>query len=448
MFFDTEAFQLFQTLFHNVIVYIKRPNVLWQVGIGFLILAVSGVLQKGVYQLASSRLPLQIEEATGWQHLVKLWINELWEWITRPIIALILLAIVMRIRANQNALTGLLTEFASIVFVYLLLRTLIATLYTVGEKMAVRRFNAQFLWPLFALFVVWRVMSRLISVQTLLDSELVALFGSPVTVLGALIATIGLYLWVTGVNFFDDAAIGLLSRRREEVGSVRATVSLVRYLLIIVGVGIAISQLNFNATTIAAITGGLSVGVGFALSTILSNFLSGLILLFERSIQPGDVIEVDDNLSIVEDVSMRAMRVRTLNNIEMMIPNQTFVASSFTTFTGSDKRIRVQLPVGASYDDEPDAVRSVLLEIAMKHPRVLRKPAPKVHLVSFGDSSVNYFLNVWLASPLHRPDTVSELNMTVFEAFAEHGFSIPFPQQDLHIISGGGEESADMFPPE
>ena len=431
---ENETFQIFQTLLHNLLVYGSRPDVYRQIGLGIAVWVTAGVFVRLLRRWADPRISTNRKQLTGWRRFSAELILEIWRRGAVPITMLLAMLAIIQIQSSQSTLVGLLFEFASIIFIYIIFQLIIALLYSFGNHQSIRLFNRQFMLPLFVLVVTWRLLSRLVSTSTLLESDLVTLFGSPITVSAALIATIGLYLWIIGINALENAAVSLLSHRRDDVGSAKASLTLIRYLIIVIGFGIALSQLNFDATTIAAITGGLSVGIGFALSTILSNFISGVILLFERSIEPGDVIEIEEQLSVVEEVSMRAMRVRTLNNIEVVIPNQIFVSESFTTYTGSDKRIRVQLPVGTGYEDDPQKVIAALLELAQAHPYVLENPAPSVLLTTFGESSIDYLLNVWLSSPLYRPQTVSELNIAVYNAFIEHGFTIPFPQRDLHII--------------
>ncbi|MFN5516382.1 MAG: mechanosensitive ion channel family protein [Cyanobacteriota bacterium] len=226
-----------------------------------------------------------------------------------------------------------------------------------------------------------------------------------------------------------------MSFKQGDHSSLRAALILSRYFLIGLGVVVIVGYIGVNPTAFAAITGGLSVGVGFGLKEVFSNFISGIILLFERSLKPGDLIDVEGKLGIVQTLNMRATTVKILgDNSEKIIPNQTFFTTNVTTYTGSDRLIRYSLSVGAGYDCDPDQVLELLLDIAGSHPEVLTAPAPSAFLSEFADSSIAYSLNFSLADPTTRLRVKSDLSRQIWRRFKAEGISIPYPQRDLHLI--------------
>ncbi|MDJ0746429.1 MAG: mechanosensitive ion channel [Xenococcaceae cyanobacterium MO_167.B27] len=234
----------------------------------------------------------------------------------------------------------------------------------------------------------------------------------------------------------QDAIFHLLVKwTKLEAGVVQASLTLIRYGLIGVGLVFVLSTIGFDSTTFAAISGGLSIGIGFGLREIISNFISGIALLYERSLKPGDYIYVEDEMCQIKHINIRATTVCTFDNVEKVVPNQTFFTSSFTTYTGSDEIVRRLIPVGVSYKSDPEAVIEILLNVATEQPKVLTEPEPVVFLTEFGDSSINFELAVWLSTPAIAKSVTSDLNRAIWKALAKHNIEIPFPQRDVHIRS-------------
>ena len=189
-------------------------------------------------------------------------------------------------------------------------------------------------------------------------------------------------------------------------------------------------------TTLALISGGLSVGIGFGLQEIVANFISGIVLLFEQSLRPGDVVSMENEMGIVKSLGIRATTVRTLDNVEVIVPNQAFLTSAVTTYTKSDRIVRVKIPVGVSFGSDPKEIREVLLTIARQHHLVQEKPEPAVRFIGFGDSSIDFQLEIWLDDPMLAMTIKSDLRFMIWKAFAKRNIEIPFPQRDLHLRSG------------
>ena len=213
-------------------------------------------------------------------------------------------------------------------------------------------------------------------------------------------------------------------------GSRKAMELMLRYLVVSLGlVGVAM-HLGINSTALIAVAGGLSVGLGFGIKEVFSNFISGIWLLFEGSVRPGEVLMLDGDPCEVRRLGLRATLLwRDRDNAELLIPNQTFFTAAATTYTASDRMRRSQVNVGAAYHHEPAAVIALLEATALEVPRVLPTPAPKALLLTYGDSAIHYALRFWIANPMDNVGICSDVNQSIWQAFRRDGIEIPFPQQ-------------------
>jgi small-conductance mechanosensitive channel len=207
------------------------------------------------------------------------------------------------------------------------------------------------------------------------------------------------------------------------------------YLTMIVGVVVAFQFVGINLSGLAVIFGLLSVGIGFGLQNITSNFVSGLILLFERPIKIGDRVTVGDIEGNVTAINMRSTTIRSLNNITIIVPNADFVSSQVINWSHGDPKIRLDVEVGVSYNSDLDAVLRSLEAVAEESPDVLKDPKPEVIFSSFGDSSWNMQLRIWLKNPYEYQRIRSRINCAIVRKFRDNEVEIPFPQRDLHLRS-------------
>jgi potassium efflux system protein len=216
-------------------------------------------------------------------------------------------------------------------------------------------------------------------------------------------------------------------------GSRRALALMIRYVVVGLGILWALDHVGFNPNAILAIAGGLSVGLGFGIKEVFSNFVSGLWLLFEGSVRPGEVLMIDGDPCEVRSLGLRAAVLwRDRDNAELVIPNQTFFTMTTTTYTGTDRMRRSQVLVGAAYRHDPESVVALLERTALAVPRVLHDPAPKGLVLSYDDSAITYALRFWIAHPMDNVTICSEVNEAIWKAFAAEGIEIPFPQRVLH----------------
>ncbi len=229
----------------------------------------------------------------------------------------------------------------------------------------------------------------------------------------------------------------LLSGSHVELGVRHAIGTIVRYVVVTIGLLVIFQTAGINLSTLTVLFGALGIGVGFGLQSITNNFVSGIILLLERPIKVGDRIEVGDVHGDVVNISPRATTIVTNDNIAIIVPNADFISSKVINWSYTNRDVRFNFPVGVSYSSDPEQVRTVLLEVATAHPGVLNEPGPSVLFHEFGDSSLNFILRVWTREFATIPGVLrSDLNFAINRAFKDQGIEIPFPQRDIHIRSG------------
>ncbi|MGR9050594.1 mechanosensitive ion channel family protein [Halobacillus faecis] len=214
---------------------------------------------------------------------------------------------------------------------------------------------------------------------------------------------------------------------------------IVHYVIMVVAVLVSLTTVGIDLSALTVFAGVLGVGIGFGMQNIASNFISGLILLFERPIKVGDRVLIDDVIGDVEKISMRATVVRTLENEHIIIPNSYFLEEKVVNRSFSDPRLRLTIPIGVAYGTDVQKVKRILLVVAelarQEHSFVLESPAPYVNFKGFGDSSLDFELFLWISDPKEVIRMKSELNFSIYEQLNENGIEIPFPQRDLHIKS-------------
>lgn len=241
----------------------------------------------------------------------------------------------------------------------------------------------------------------------------------------------------------EKVIIRILSKKsKENIGTTKAIGTITRYVILVIGLLIIFQSLGINMSTLNVLFGALGVGIGFGLQNIVNNFISGLIILFERPIKVGDRIEVGDINGDVMDISARATTINTNDNITIIVPNSEFISSQVINWSHSDRNVRFRIPVGVSYNEDPEKIRAILLDVAEKHPGVLKKPETIVLFDEYGESSLNFYLVVWTTDFINRPRVLkSELYYEIFRRFKKEGVEIPFPQRDLHLKSGFDQEN-------
>ncbi len=210
---------------------------------------------------------------------------------------------------------------------------------------------------------------------------------------------------------------------------------LIRYFLLFFGFLLAIATLGFNLTNFTIVLSALGVGIGFGLQGIVNNFVSGLILLFERPVREGDTIEMQGEWSEIKKIGLRATRVMTFDQSDVIIPNQDLVYNQVTNWTLSNKKKRIKIPVGVAYGSNVELVMKLLVEVGKTNKNLLKSYEPVVLFRNFGDSTLNFELRVLAKDALNAIQVESDLLVEIDKVFRENNVEIAFPQLDLHVRS-------------
>ncbi len=294
-----------------------------------------------------------------------------------------------------------------------------------------------------AFFWIWREVLPALGVLdqvSLWDVELKdaegALHVSPITLANlAMAAVIGTIAVLAARNMPGLLEISLLQRLPMHRGSRYAVNMLVQYVIVAIGITLTLSTLGLRWGQVQWLVAALGVGLGFGLQEIFANFVSGLILLFERPVRVGDFVTIGELSGRVTRIQIRATTICDADNREIIVPNKNFITERFLNWTLTDAVTRLVIPVGVAYGSNTDRALTLLLDIARAHPNVLHEPAPCAVFQSFGDSALLLELQVYAKEINLRVDLRHELNTRIYRAFAEHGIEIPRPQREVLLRS-------------
>ena len=252
-----------------------------------------------------------------------------------------------------------------------------------------------------------------------------------------LITVLLIMLGALGVSRLSQRMLrrNVFTRTHLNEGTQATICRILHYVIMLLGMFIAIQQAGIDLTTLAAISAVLMVGIGLGLQNITSNFISAIILLFERPVQVGDFVEVGGVQGRIRRIKARSSVVETLDNVSIIVPNSNFISQNVTNWSYRDSKVRIHVSVGVSYGSDVDLVAETLLQVGRAHPEVLDDPEPKIQFLEFGDSSLNFDLLVWIEDSPRQYFVRSDLNFAIVQAFREQGITVPFPQRDLHLRS-------------
>jgi potassium efflux system protein len=227
-------------------------------------------------------------------------------------------------------------------------------------------------------------------------------------------------LRATGISLAAQEAIAVLSK----------------YTLILLGTVVVLQLWGLDLSSIALIASGLGIGVGLGLQGLVKDFVSGLVLVFERPVQVGDFVDLGQLKGTVARIGSRSTEIRTLDQVSIIVPNSHFLDSEVTNWSHGNPVSRIRLPVGVAYSADPQQVKIALLDACKKNQEILSAPAPQVFFMGFGGSALDFQLLVWIAQPSRQLMIKSDLYFAIEASLRQHGIEVPFPQRDLHLRSG------------
>ena len=249
---------------------------------------------------------------------------------------------------------------------------------------------------------------------------------------------------ILSVAFFIVLALwvsALIERRLKQSKDISSYLKIgiaktLRVILLIIAFIVSLDVIGIDLTALTVLGGALGVGIGFGLQRIASNFISGFILLFDRSIRPNDVITINESFGWVKELRARYVVIQDRDGVETLIPNENLVTSQVINWSYTDKNVRLKIPVQISYHDDPEHAIKVMIEAANECQRVLKEPPAVCRLLSYGDSGINLEVRCWINDPQNGVNNVrSEINLGIWRKFKQHGIRIPFPQRDVHIYN-------------
>ena len=281
-------------------------------------------------------------------------------------------------------------------------------------------------------------------VRDALSIPLVSFGKTTITLWSVVYVLALLLLLIWGSGLLRRLMIRTLSRtKRVDAAVSEAIGSITRYAVVTIGLLMLVQTAGIDLTTLNVLAGAVGVGVGFGLQNIASNFISGIILLVGRPIKIGDRIEVAGVDGDVVEIGARATTVVTNDNIAIIVPNSLFVSESVVNWSLSDRRVRFKIPVSVAYGSDVRKAEQALLAVAAADKDVLDTPPPAVRFMEFGDSGLHLELRVWSESLIHKKGVLmSQLNFAIYDAFAEAGIEVPFPQRVVHLRGHAPEVGA------
>lgn len=427
-----------ETQFENLLLAVwadlQRPGVVWQIAT----LAACVVLAWALSRLVLQRTPRAM--AAKWQFGA--------EGLKRclfPLFALVLVVVareILRPHMHVSLLDLAVPLAGSAALIRILVYTLRYVFAPSGVLAAFERAIALVVWGAFALYLVgvlpvivggldaihFQVGRQRISVWLILQ----ALLWATITILAALWAGSAIEARLMGAATLHPNLRVVLSR-------------LVKALLVVLAVVVALPLVGIDLTVLSVFGGALGVGIGLGLQRIASNYVSGFILLLERSIRIGDMITADQFYGEVKDITTRYVVVRALDGREAIIPNELLITTKVLNHSYTDNKVRHALDVQVAYGADVERALRLMESIAARQPRVLADPAPLAFLTGFAESGVALELGFWIADPDQGTLSVkSEIGLELLRSFRAEGIEIPFPQRDVRILSAG---EADKLPP-
>lgn len=325
---------------------------------------------------------------------------------------------------------GLLIFFSSYSLIFLFLLSIMINIR--GEKSNWRNILAIGI-PILIIALL-HILGVIAPVLNFIKRPLITIANTHISLLDVFFAFIIFYLSIR----YSQSIKELLEKRLQrfpamDLGRINITSMIVRYLIIIIGIFIALSIVGIDLTTLKVLIGALGVGIGFGLQHMVNNLLSGFIILTDKSIVVNDLIEVDGLLGLVEAIGLRATIIRTFNNIEVIVPNSELVYNKVTNYTHSDNLIRIDIPIGISYSSDPTRVKEVLIKALSHLENRVEEPPIDVFFTNFGESSLDFTVLIWTDQPLKKKRIESEARFAIWKALNENDIEIPFPQRDIHI---------------
>ncbi|MDR2221066.1 MAG: mechanosensitive ion channel [Methylobacillus sp.] len=407
----------------EIIADLRTPASLWQLAVVAFSLLLAGAVNKLIL-----RKDLMHRVSEEWQRPVKQ--------VLFPVSALVFVYLGMLI-LHQWQPVGLLRLAIALLIAFALSRLIVHALRYIFAPSAwlttVENVIAGVVWILVALHLVGflpRVLDGLDAVSFMMGQTRVSVLlvlQAIITVVAAVVAA----LWVS--RLFENR---IMRATHINMNMRVVFAKLLRVILTVVGVMVALSAIGFDITLLSVFGGALGVGLGFGLQKIASNYVSGFIILLDESVHINDVVTIGEHYGVISQIRSRYLVLRKLDGTEVVIPNETLISSPVINHSYSDRNARVPLPIQISYDSSPELALAILLEVAQRHPRILKDPAPDAQLLGFGECGIDLQLVVWIPDPEAGSGSLkSTLYLEIWNDFLAAGIKTSSPTRDVRIVS-------------
>jgi small-conductance mechanosensitive channel len=402
---------------------LMQPGVLMQIAVIAAVVVVSFVVGKSIEKALEPR----IREIKGRRRLLRVLALLLRR--TPWIVAILLLGVAaLVIRANTLPSRSILvTTTATLVLAWVA----ISIVSRLIRNRTLARIVAAIAW----IYVALRITGAFDEVAVGLDALAIQFGTVRLSLYLALQATlvVGLLIWgaIIAGNFAERrvTAIGDLTP------SLKVLISkLVKIVFLVLAVGIALASLGIDLTALTVFSGAVGVGIGFGLQKVVSNYVSGIIILLDKSIKPGDTIAIGDTFGWIRTLRARFVSVITRDGREYLVPNEDFITQQVENWSFTDTLVRVDVPFGVSYDSDPHAVRKIAVDAAKAVARVEARPQPVCHLTAFGESTLDFLLRFWISDPQNGMTNVrGAVLLACWDAFKEANINLPFPHRQIVV---------------
>lgn len=379
---------------------------------------------------------------------LKPWFRKYDHWLAPLIpitISILLLVIAGFFCRALDTKFGLINKAAELAALFWLINFSMILIKHFTQSNRINFYKRRLVVPVFIAFSAFSLTDLIGNSTQTFNANLFRLFGTNITIGDLLLISFGLYWWIilsSLLTEFLQWSFGLGSAGN--IQSNKGFYILIRYVLIGLGGFVIIGYIGINPTVFGLVTGGLSVGLGLGLKEIVSNFASGIWLLIEGALKPGDIINLSSidqskdpfEIGFITHLGLRAATIVVQSdNSERIIPNQTFFTSQIQTYTRSQNIIARKVWVGVSYGTDPIYVIELLEQLGSKHPRILKTPKPKAYFMNYGDSSLNFCLKFWIKEISDGLSISSQINCQIWDLFKQNGIEIPFPQAVVHMVN-------------
>ncbi len=412
---------------------LEQTAIIWQL----VVFALCVLAALGINRFFMGRMP-KSEEVT------KIGLGSLYQ-VAFPLLALLLLLIGRSILKNWYSV-NLLNIAVPLLFALMLIRLVVYALRRVfapsGWLKSSVRFISVTIWLGFALHLT----GLLPEIVDTLDYFTIHIGKQQISLLTILSGIVSILVTMLAAMWIGRTLEHKVMAAANLEMNLRVVLSkLIRASLVVLGILIALPLAGIDITVLSVFGGALGVGIGFGLQKIASNYVSGFIILLDRSIHPGDVLTVDGRFGKVTELTTRYIVLQSTDGTESIIPNETLVSSTVINHTYTNRKIRVGIPLQVAYESDLHRAMEIMKQAATNQPRVLTDPEARVYLKSFGDNGIDLELGLWISDPEQgQLNLCSDINMEIWEKFQEAGIEIPYPQRDIRIKSDDGSNPLTM----